>query len=246
MLILTKSSLKDYYDGVVQTSGIDKTIVYDRQPKISNWKDKDFPEFLKRKLFQIYWSSKKEKDNISPIVDLEHYNSPSLKPNIKYKSYQYIVVGFCGKLYIGFKFFYINDDNELDFDIIYDFNEIKTIIAHSKRDNFKERYDKIANLDLIDKFREYNTPIFVYESSYSLRFDKFNSHYYEKFIINPLLKYYQFYKVFGSYQAFQEISMFLGGVLGSNGKEIVEVDNRTKIIKHGFDLKTSFRKDKKI
>jgi hypothetical protein len=45
-----------------------------------------------------------------------------------------------------------------------------------------------------------------------------------------------------SFTAFQEISMFLGGVLGAGEKNIVEVEDKYKITQHGFN-KWSFRKE---
>jgi hypothetical protein len=246
MLIISK--FKDYYDGVVGTTGIDKTIVYNRESKEFNPKDKDYPKFL----FNSY--SLRKKLDINPIIDLTPYSSPFLKKDIVYKTYQYFVIGFCGKQYIGFKLFYRDyiDNNEIKYDIIYGYDNIANYLDMTKKsyhnnNNFEERYNKIINFDYIDIFREFNIPIFVYEDS--VGFSIFNkpikkTHINFKFIINPILKDYEFYKVFDTYQTFQEISMFLGGVLGNNGKDIVEVDNKTKILKYGFDLKTSFRKDK--
>jgi len=63
-----------------------------------------------------------------------------------------------------------------------------------------------------------------------------------KFFINPVLKDYEFYKIFDSYQAFQEIQMFISGVLGSKEKDIIMIEDKYKIASHGFD-KWSFRKE---
>ena len=65
----------------------------------------------------------------------------------------------------------------------------------------------------------------------------------QKFFINPLLKDYQFYKVYDAVQTFQEIQMFISGVLGNKEKEIIEVADKYKITQHGFDKKWSFRKE---
>lgn len=59
----------------------------------------------------------------------------------------------------------------------------------------------------------------------------------------PTLANMQFAKAVDPYTAFQEISMWVGGVIGSYGPNTVEItDNRIKIEKHGFDNRTSFRK----
>ena len=60
-----------------------------------------------------------------------------------------------------------------------------------------------------------------------------------------MLKDYEFYKKFDSFAAFQEIQMFLSGVLGNKENEIIVVSDKDKIAQHGFD-KFSFRKDKEV
>lgn len=54
-----------------------------------------------------------------------------------------------------------------------------------------------------------------------------------------------FAKALDPYNAFQEIAMWIGGVLPSDGARIVEItDNKIKIEKHGFHHPTSFRREK--
>ena len=88
------------------------------------------------------------------------------------------------------------------------------------------------NYDPINLFRESKTPIFVYDT---YRRD-------DAFIINPILKDYEFYKVVDAFTAFTELQMFISGVLGVGEKEIVEIEDKYKIGQHGFD-KWSFRKE---
>lgn len=58
------------------------------------------------------------------------------------------------------------------------------------------------------------------------------------------LKDLQFFTVLDAFTTFQEISMWIGGVLPHPGNPIVTItDNSVKIAKHGFD-KFSFRKEK--
>jgi hypothetical protein len=57
------------------------------------------------------------------------------------------------------------------------------------------------------------------------------------------LKDFQFWKKLGAYEVFQEIAMYVAGVLPTMGNPIAEItDNNVKIHKAGFDLKTSFRR----
>lgn len=64
-------------------------------------------------------------------------------------------------------------------------------------------------------------------------------------IDQPSLSEIEFAKAVDPYTAFQEISMWIGGVIPQDGPAIVEItDNRIKIEKHGFHHPTSFRKAK--
>jgi len=58
---------------------------------------------------------------------------------------------------------------------------------------------------------------------------------------NVNLRELGFPKVMDPYTAFQEISMFIGGVLGNHEKEVTELTEKDRIQQHGFD-KWSFRK----
>lgn len=59
------------------------------------------------------------------------------------------------------------------------------------------------------------------------------------------LREMEFAKAVDPYTAFQEISMWKGGVLPADGPQTVEItDDKVKIAKHGFHHPTSFRKAK--
>lgn len=60
-------------------------------------------------------------------------------------------------------------------------------------------------------------------------------------IRNPCLKELEFFKIFDPYTCFQELSMFISGVMGGTAPPMVEISNDMRIAKHGFD-KWSFRK----
>lgn len=58
------------------------------------------------------------------------------------------------------------------------------------------------------------------------------------------LKDIKFYRVFDAFAMFQEVEMWVGGVLANAGRPTVEIiDDKMKIAKHGFD-DLSFRKPK--
>ena len=58
------------------------------------------------------------------------------------------------------------------------------------------------------------------------------------------LKEIEFQKVMPPWEAFQELSMWIGGVIAHPGRPTVEIESdKTKLVKHGFN-KASFRKEK--
>ena len=238
MYIISKN--KDYYDGVIGTMGVDKTIVYERN--IVEIEDsKDMPkEFQPSR--NSSWNSRRE----NHFLNIGYMRTESKK----YDDVEFFLVGFCGKLYLGWKFLYkVRERDETGTivevpktDIIYGYENAKNYLKDGYwKSNVKEDIDYVLNYDPINMFRELKTPIFIYdnsESNFRHRVSRTNS----MLIINPILKDYEFYKVIDSFTAFQEISMFIGGILGIGEKEIIEVEDKYKIPQHGFD-KWSFRKE---
>ena len=119
MYIISKH--KDFYDGVAGTTGIDKTIVYERHSKDVEGKE-NFPEpFSYDKNSRFNWKNK------NPFHEISSYD---LKKEVtKYDLYSAFIVGFCGKLYIGWKFLkknplyhspYRYGQPEYNMDIIFD------------------------------------------------------------------------------------------------------------------------------
>ena len=70
-----------------------------------------------------------------------------------------------------------------------------------------------------------------------------HGYYFQQYTIikNPRLSDFDFYRVKDAYQAFQEIDMFLSGVLAPENRPMVVIDDRYKRDEHGFD-KWSFKK----
>lgn len=241
-MLIIKHKKTDYYDGVAGTTGIDKTIVYNRQT-IEYYRHDNINNFIthlksnnKNEIKDVFLKLR----NVS--IKKKYYNS--------YPFNSYFIIGFCGKLYIGWKL-HSKGKNihttcyEAITTITYDLDYIRKIFKlKGYNSNLIDDINNILYYNAIDLFRELNTPCFIYDSDYR-RNDIDNKAYFNnphpRFIINPILKDYEFYKVFDSFQTFQEISMFLGGVLGDHEKEIVVVDDKYKIEQHGFD-KWSFRK----
>lgn len=238
MLIVSKN--RDYYDSAVGV-GIDKTIVYQRHLKTIEC-PKDILDAITINYLEDFTS-----------------NYRSRIPKNKYGS-GYFILGFCGKLYVGFKFTKENNDNlnepSYDTKIIYDIEKARKFFDFSKNEHKKwywsgkskeERFNdfifKIKSIKSIEWFRKYNTPIFLIGNNNDVfnRYDNDKS--LQKITINPILKYYDFMKIYDPYTTFQEIQMFISGVLGINKDGIdVEMTEKQKVQQHGFDKKYGFRK----
>ena len=224
MLIVSKH--KDYYDGVVGTTGVDKTIVFERTTE----------EIEDRKKFPKSFQRKSRWNDNNQLIQHFSYNNKSTK----YTDASHFIVGFCGKLYVGFKMIYEKQNNyeEIITDITYDVNEFKTHFNQRwSFADFDEFVEYVKNYDSTHLHRELNTPIFIYDIRPTARRDYF--------IVNPILKDYQFYKVFDTFTAFQEIQMYISGVLGVGENPMIEISDKDKITQHGFDYKWSFRKEPK-
>jgi hypothetical protein len=227
MLIVSK--FKDYYDSSVGL-GIDKTIVYNRKKEHI-----DNSDFLKNinNLENVFFNS----NNI--------FGEHNINMRVDNKEAYSFVIGFCGKLYPGIILEKGTDKSfEKTKEFIYDKKEAyKELNFHIKGSYNNKRYEKCFNTnwniiskhDPIDIHRKYNTPIFIWVS------DRYHGN--EDFIINPRLKAYSFYKVFDSYTCFQEIQMFISGVL-PQGDDVPQTDmsEKQKVNQYGFDEKYGFRK----
>lgn len=247
MYIIAKK--KDYYDGVAGTTGIDKTIVYDREQ--IEFEQGDMPN-----VNVFNYKSRQEREN-SPLFKLGN----SHIKDIYYKQFphhSYFLIGFCGKLYPGFKLCSVKNTSDYDnVNITITFDKDYIIELFGKEtyrgyfgrryhnQHFEDNLNHVLQFDAMDWFREMKAPVFVYDEDYGRTHVDVGRncwlHNHQKFTINPLLKEYEFYKIFDAFQAFQEISMFMGGVLGRGEKEIAVVADKYKIAQHGFD-KWSFRK----
>jgi hypothetical protein len=237
MYIIAKK--KDYYDGVAGTTGIDKTIVYERLT--NQYESQDIPVLFEKRAG--FWGLKRT-DN--PFHAL-NYHSMKKENRDLWDSHSHFIIGFCGKLYIGWKLYKVIEDSydRVSTTFTYDVEYMKDLLEEkSWEGNFSDCLRYVQNYDAMHIFRDLWSPIFVYDSDFGRvsYFRQRNNTRYPTFIVNPLLKDYAFFKVFDAVQAFQEVQMFMGGVLGRGEKDIVEVEDKYKIAQHGFD-KWSFRKE---
>mgnify|MGYP006297348471 CR=1 FL=1 len=235
MYIISKQ--KDYYDGVVGSVGMDKTIVYERKT-VEIEDNKSIPKFVRSTRF--HWKDE------NPFLNLCRA-SVKTDNDKGYYAMNGFIVGFCGKLYLGWKFYYkvkafLPESGEYGEvtkeDIIYDYENVKQYLKPRYWGSSLDDNAKFVNsYNPIEIFRECDAPIFLYDS-YNER--PRNT---DVFYINPVLKDWEFYKVVDAFTAFTQLQMFIGGVLGTGEKKITEISNENKIEQHGFDRKWSFRRE---
>ena len=232
MYIISKK--KDYYDGVVGTIGIDKTIIYERE-LVELTDNQKLPKPFKYNRF----------DENKSLINLCNVHIDD-KKTTKYNDVSGFIVGFCGKLYLGWKFKYkvmewdaiIGSHKPIiKTDIIYGYENAKKYLKFDYwRSNLDNDFEYFKNYESIELFRGFNSPIFIFDyNSITPKIQK-------SLIINPILKDYEFYKVIDAFTAFTELQMFISGVLGTGEKEMIEIEDKYKIKKHGFN-KWSFRKE---
>ncbi len=102
------------------------------------------------------------------------------------------------------------------------------------RDTYFKRHDDET------LFRKHKCPVLIRQQATTWPFSIQTRHSREC-KLNPRLVHWQFQKVKDAYAAFQDIYMYISGVLGVNTREIITLKDVDKIHKHGFD-KFSFRK----
>ncbi len=227
------SKFKDYYDiGLAQ--GIDEDRVFVRETKERNHPNTGW------KYFPGYWAH-----------SLRH-------------EYRASVVGFCGMLYplIEVKhkldkhpwtethhFFYSWDDFIGCMDSLKVTRELRKQVGRYKRLFQGDFWEKIRkhfeepHAGITELFLEHRVPILwsflVGDRDHYLRGTPKT----RETTLNPCLKDIEFYKVVDPYTAFQEISMYLGGVLGDVDPNTVTVADEHRYAGHGYD-KGSFRQPK--
>lgn len=240
MLIISKRETRDYYDMVAGQKGIDKTIVFERHPLTLSYN-------VTRRGKYIYYNTQ----NFPSFGKMNQgYNYNNTKVGDKY--FKLFLVGFCGKIYIASSVktvVTVNTPFKTASEVvsyIYGLDNIKKAVCEFEKNDkyfeeFKNKYhdfglqhiiDCSNDSNIIDLFHIHKTPQFILFDG-----EKDNLH------INGNFKNIGFIKVFDPFMAFQEIEMYITGVLGINNKPTIEISDKDKITGHGFDPKYSFRKE---
>ena len=243
------SKFKDYYD-IVAGQGVDLTRIYNRNTiqytgnfPLYGWDVKH------------YWRS--QEDSNYPRADAHVYTANKRCSGPEIYQAEYVYVLFAGKVYggVALKNTKVGDP---EFGNISYFWDVETWTAKTEeiglaeRKSFsdkpygkgaksdKERFEKVLSIRGDESLRDW-----AIENKVSIAitcgffYTRENGHF---FFVDPILKDINFQKIVDPFTAYQELEMWLGGVIGQN-PEPAEVSDAVKIQQHGFD-KWSFRKHK--
>lgn len=236
------SKFQDYYDSAAQF-GIDETQLFIR-------KKEDF-DCVKAKHYH-------------ELIDEAPEKGRGLFNNTNNSQAEFMLVGFCGKIYPCYKLFvYDKLLHESCVKYCYNIEQIESFlkeyspkyysgawqeVAKSKEFSFSRyEFNKQSIEDIFKKhsgkedssdlFYHYHTSVWlVKKKNWDQR--AFKGYPLTK---NPVLKDIGFVRVFDPFTAHQEISQHYFGVLGINEKEIVQIEDKYRVQSKGFDTKYGFR-----
>ena len=214
----------DYYDSAMAyLSEPDKSCIYDRKVR-------------------EVWLNLKKDISLSRKVEIR------VSKNISaVKSY---ILIFCGKTYPFIKIDFKDIDKNPEY--AYSFEEYKKILNNYNLDLLNKkayfyyadniRFDKGAkeffnqkNKDFSELMHKYSCPSILIEYSYGMNDGDSRSNWQNKITLNPNLKNIKFMKVISPTEAFQEIYMYLGGVLSNNNDPSENISDEIKRNQKGFN-----------
>ena len=236
------SNFKDYYDGVQVLGGHDDTLLYRR---------------ITETLSLAKYQGNTEAQQVEALVVAK---IPKCDAKDDEFHLERVIVGVCGKLYLGVRHkVYIDGTYPAKYDIKYyydseilkknfpDFTKKKT---HRYSWWSSDKHDTYPQLGLFtdncdDLFVRLGVPVFIIDAVAELGKNQWNNDVFNGLLIkNPSLKSFEFYKVLADYQIYQELEMYLGNVLVTRD-EITVMTDKQKVSSHGFDPKYGFRTRKK-
>ena len=231
MRILSK--FHDYYDGVQNQGGFDNTLIFNRESSEIAGK------------FPIDYSSSSYSRWNKYISEFKIYcfNNRNNNPyRHHYWEANTILIGVAGKLYQGLEIKVWNL-GEFTTKIVWSLSSLQSFLSifNIKLTN-KDEYK--YSLDTVEEFEKYfnfskDLSSWMIENKYSIVCSTGKC---ETLIINPCLKEFDFQKVINPYTLFQELSLWIGGVL-TNNPIIEPIPDKYKIEQYGFGP-WSFRKHK--
>lgn len=243
------SDFHDYYD-CVQGFDHERDIVYQRKTE-ELWSEVDFFNEEKEDR-QKSWGVFKHWLNRS-----YRYNGDYHYDNV-FSRLQRHKICFCGKIYVAYSIFL--DGKETFF---YDIDSVDKFIETQpkkvreqylakdkkyyksqrerdcKRDSIAQRLSNQGKPSVAATYCQVNA-LPIVATPWSVVLNGPNP---INIVFSPNLKDYEFFRIKDAYTAYQEIYQFMANVAFPN-RPIPDVSDKDMIVAKGFDLKTSFRKEK--
>jgi len=235
------SKFHDYYDSI-QSIGYDPELIYHRvqseyiiEPISGAWYSKS------NKKFHMPGGLPHFTDSFMELFSFQNFLGRRGVPS----DATIWMIGFCGKYYIVL-------DSGAPFSTYYKprlaraFNnqfyyDKQSAVEHYKKVLKKDKvsyraFDLVGECsinpftDAIEPFRVLNCPVF----SINL-LDRYSLFRTKKITVNPCLADFKFYRLFDTYTVYQEIAMFLSGVLGWPENATVDISDTDMRDAKGFD-----------
>lgn len=252
---------KDYYDSAI-AYGIDPGIVFVRDSrKLDNGQMDGLAGHVGISLSLVKTEDVNKFYTERKMVSADRYHNSRTIDGVKYFLQEQNVI-FCGKIYRGLILTEWPKNNEKVVTTFWSLSKLQKWAADrdmvvKKNTSFWNRAkefdeDPFTPQDLprdeIDKMIEINASILIQTGEPDTSIGKGRIGWAEcdsGWIADcDILKDIGFQSALDPYSAFQELAMWVGGTLATNGPNTVTItDNNVKIAKHGFD-KFSFRKPK--
>lgn len=219
----------DYYDSCL-AYGQDESVVYSRSTQEFDVRGKDIPTILQT-LRDIC-----QKDDRTRYLDCDLSDK-----KFRYK-FEPISLFFCGKLYNGFEVVKTPKGSTKveSSDYIWNVNECISLFD-SLGEYLNKRtwmWSNHTKRDVIGLWYTPSQPNIEFMIENKVTCVLVTRH---KIVIDPCLKNLQFYRVFDSYSAYQELDTWISGTLSYPQNMMVSIGDKYRIEQHGFDMKYGFR-----
>lgn len=250
------SKFQDYYD-IGVSMGVDESLVYVRNLEATLYPNDDIP--FDRRSYVAHRKQSRIEHIFKDVVGKRPVFSTSPVDSLHF-------VGFCGKLYpfifvdyldkhhnriVGARY-YMTKEVIREMQETYSISKRYRLFREDEEEANIKKFNRLLGMsfDAPEMFHVLKTPVFIMAHEGS-RVEKFlnggvsldmNTEQGDIVWLNPCLKDFDFYKVFDSFTAFQEISMFITGVLGENKIPPVQISDTDMRDAKGFDER-SFKKD---
>src|ERR1700747_1463625 len=229
------SKFNDYYDSAMAL-GQDQSVIYLRNAIEFKHKENNIP-----KLVSEIASLFKKKDDTRRFWSPRNLVNDFSNKDASFAFKEFWIL-FCGKIYPGIrvtKTFKCVFGTEVS--NFYSSEALINYLVSAGKDVDKKEFKWDKNRSLRKDIESYYTP--NRPDKNWLIANKVTCIYFDHtdLIVNPRLVTYDFYKVFDSHSAYQELDMWVSGTLAYPQNIMLEVEDKYRIDQHGFDPKYGFR-----